>query len=469
MFTRSILFASLCGFSWLATTGQAGAADGRKPNILVILSDDVGWAEYGFQGGKDIPTPNIDSIARNGVRFTQGYVSGPYCSPTRAGLMTGRYQTRFGHENNRVPVVSGLPLTETTIADRLRARGYATCAIGKWHLGVKPEFRPTKRGFDEYLRHPGQHALLPPDPVRRLADLRRRPAGCSTTTSTRPTSMPTAPSTGSARIKDRPWFLYLPFNAQHAPLEAPRKYLDRFPSIHRPDPEALRRLHVGDGRCRGQGPGKGPRDGPGGQHPDRLHLRQRRADPPDVLEQRPAPRLQGDDLGRGRPGAVLHPMEGDQMPAGKTYDNPIIQLDILPDRLGRRRAPTIDPGLEARRRRPQALSRPEKSRGQAARDPLLAVRRPMGRSARGTGSWSSPTTAQRPARTLPTSPKTSARRPIAPSGTPRSSAELRQAIYNLWNAEQAEPIAPMENPNPNAAAKKAAKKKAAAKKAADDL
>ncbi len=151
MCTRLFLFTVLCATS-LAAFSRARAGDARKPNILVILSDDVGWAEYGFQGGKDIPTPNIDSIARNGVRFTQGYVSGQYCSPTRAGLMTGRYQIRFGHENNRVPIVSGLPLTETTIADRLRAWGYATCAIGKWHLGQKPEFRPTRRSFDEFFR-----------------------------------------------------------------------------------------------------------------------------------------------------------------------------------------------------------------------------------------------------------------------------------------------------------------------------
>src|SRR4051812_32212544 len=126
------------------------AADGSKPNVLVILSDDVGWGEYGFQGNKEIPTPNIDSIARGGVRFTQGYVSGPYCSPTRAGLMTGRYQTRFGHEFNSVPRVSGLPLTETTFADRFHALGYATCAVGKWHLGEAPEFRAMKRGYDEF-------------------------------------------------------------------------------------------------------------------------------------------------------------------------------------------------------------------------------------------------------------------------------------------------------------------------------
>src|SRR6476659_1041452 len=98
MRTRWLLPVGLC--ATLIAVDRSDAAVGRKPNVLIFLSDDVGWAEYGFQGGKDIPTPHIDSIARNGVKFTQGYVSGPYCSPTRAGLMTGRYQTRFGHEWN---------------------------------------------------------------------------------------------------------------------------------------------------------------------------------------------------------------------------------------------------------------------------------------------------------------------------------------------------------------------------------
>src|SRR5262249_3993011 len=106
--------------------------------------------EYGFQGGKDIPTPNIDSIAKNGVRFPQGYVSGPYCSPTRAGFMTGRYQTRYGHEFNSVARRMGLPLSETTIADRLKKAGYATSAVGKWHRGDALEYRPMRRGFDEF-------------------------------------------------------------------------------------------------------------------------------------------------------------------------------------------------------------------------------------------------------------------------------------------------------------------------------
>ena len=111
----------------LASAGQA-LAQARQPNILVIVGDDMGYADIGVHGCKDIPTPNIDSLAREGIRFTNGYVTGPYCSPTRAGLMTGRYQQRFGHEFNMGPDAGpngGLPPTETTMADRLKAAGYA--------------------------------------------------------------------------------------------------------------------------------------------------------------------------------------------------------------------------------------------------------------------------------------------------------------------------------------------------------
>ena len=87
----------------LALVGSTAAAEPRKPNVIVFLSDDVGYGEYGFQGGKDIPTPHVDSIAKNGVRFTSGYVAATYCSPCRAGLMTGKYPTRFGHEWNEGP------------------------------------------------------------------------------------------------------------------------------------------------------------------------------------------------------------------------------------------------------------------------------------------------------------------------------------------------------------------------------
>ena len=133
----------LGGLFILTLTSLLSAAE-RKPNLLVILCDDVGWGEFGFQGNSQIPTPHIDSLAKNGIRFPQGYVSGPYCSPTRAGLLTGRYQTRFGHEFNSVANRSGLQLEERTIADRLKSAGYATCAIGKWHLGGSEPYRDRK-------------------------------------------------------------------------------------------------------------------------------------------------------------------------------------------------------------------------------------------------------------------------------------------------------------------------------------
>ena len=124
----------------VAATACTHAAE-RKPNILIIVADDLGYGELGSQGfTSEIPTPHLDSIARNGVRFTSGYVSGPYCSPTRAGLLTGRYQQRFRHELNpstaqRTPPNVGLPISETTLGDRFKAAGYKTGWIGKSHLG----------------------------------------------------------------------------------------------------------------------------------------------------------------------------------------------------------------------------------------------------------------------------------------------------------------------------------------------
>src|SRR5512145_867472 len=116
------------------TTAFAQDRPAPKPNILLIVGDDMGYADVGFHGCKDIPTPNLDALAASGVKFTNGYVTGPYCSPTRAGLLSGRYQTRFGHEFNPSGGDQGLPLTETTLANRMKAAGYTTGLVGKWHL-----------------------------------------------------------------------------------------------------------------------------------------------------------------------------------------------------------------------------------------------------------------------------------------------------------------------------------------------
>lgn len=155
----------LAGFLLLATlipacnpqsSGPGGSLGGGgttpvRPNVVLIVADDLGYKDLGVHGSADALTPHIDSIAAGGVRCTNGYVSGPYCSPTRAGLLTGRYQQRFGHEfNPGLGSRHGLPLTEVTIADRLKAAGYATGLVGKWHLGEPAAYHPMLRGFDEF-------------------------------------------------------------------------------------------------------------------------------------------------------------------------------------------------------------------------------------------------------------------------------------------------------------------------------
>ena len=202
-----------------------------RPNILIILADDLGYGEIGCRtnpGG--IPTPNINSIAKKGVCFTNAYVSCPVCSPTRAGLMTGRYQQRFGHELNPGPLQTadsefGLPLSETTLASRFQTAGYRTGLVGKWHLGYDEKHAPTHRGFDEFFgflggAHPyvgGKHIYRGGKEVGEeeyLTDAFGREA-----------------VSFIDRHKGNPFFLYLAFNAVHGPLQAPEKYLNRFPDI----------------------------------------------------------------------------------------------------------------------------------------------------------------------------------------------------------------------------------------------
>lgn len=216
----------------LLAAADVHAQETKKPNIIVILADDLGYADIGAFGGKDIPTPNIDSIAKNGIRCPQGYVSGPYCSPTRAGLMTGRYQQRFGHEFNEGGVAKttfGLPLAETTFAQRMRALGYVTAAIGKWHLGASPEFRPTKRGFDEFYGTLANTPFFNPN----LVDSRVGPDPKKVEDAAFYTTDQYADRAVDyiKRNKDNPFFLYLPFNACHVPNQATQKYLNRFTDI----------------------------------------------------------------------------------------------------------------------------------------------------------------------------------------------------------------------------------------------
>jgi arylsulfatase A-like enzyme len=220
---------------WLACVPFLQAA--APPNILLILADDLGYADVGFHGSKEIPTPNLDRLAKRSVRCTNGYVSHPFCSPTRAGLMTGRYQQRFGHENNPAwlpedPNV-GLPLSQTTLPQVLKTAGYTTGAIGKWHLGAHPSFHPNKRGFEDYFGIlGGGHAYLP-----------RAKAGAEYSI---PLDRNGQPESHTEYLTDmfgreavsfvernqaKPWFLYYAFNAPHTPLQATEKYLERMKHI----------------------------------------------------------------------------------------------------------------------------------------------------------------------------------------------------------------------------------------------
>jgi arylsulfatase A-like enzyme len=230
------LHAAAASLAGLFAAAIGTAAEARKPNILIIVGDDMGYADIGVHGCQDIPTPHIDSLAKNGVRCTSGYVSGPYCSPTRAGLVTGRYQQRFGHEFNPGPMPAdnfGLPLTETTLADRLKSAGYATGMVGKWHLGEGEKFHPVSRGFQEFYGFlGGARSFFPIEgPVSSGNKLYR---GREVLGETEPYITDAFAREATAfidRHAKEPWFLYLTFNAVHTPMHATDKYLARFSNV----------------------------------------------------------------------------------------------------------------------------------------------------------------------------------------------------------------------------------------------
>ena len=323
---------------------QAAPAVGR-PNIIVIVADDLGYADIGVHGCKDIPTPNIDSIAQNGVRFTNAYVSCPVCSPTRAGLMTGRYQQRFGHEFNpggqlRSPSVKfGLPLSQVTLADILKGDGYATGLVGKWHLGQDPEFHPMKRGFDEYFGFlGGSHSYVdakadpnnliirgtePVDEKEYLTDAFTREALAFID-----------------RRKAQPFFLYLTYSAVHNPLQATDKYLARFAGIadqrRRTYAAMLSAMDDGIGAVIAKLKSSGLyddtmlffiSDNGGPSFPDRGNASSNvplRATKGTVYEG-----------GIRVPFLLQWP---NRLPQGITYDKPVISLDFLPTAIGPARA-----------------------------------------------------------------------------------------------------------------------------------
>lgn len=321
------------------------AATEHKPNILLIVADDLGYGDIGVHGGKDVPTPNIDKLAASGVRCTSGYVAAPYCSPSRAAMLTGRAPTRFGHEFN--PHVGdeaalGLPVEERTIADYLRSAGYATGLIGKWHQGFSPAHHPQARGFDDYFGFlvGGHNYLLRKDAEAHFGSAHSHDMIYRGTELQKLDGYTTDLFTDEAvsfidRHARNPWFLYLAYNAVHTPLEVLAKYESRVPaSITDKDRRGYLSLLIGLDDSIG-----------------RLmeHLRTSGKDKETLIF------FLSDNGGAGRKPWLAYntgvntPLRGDkgqtweggirvpyfvswpgQLPAGGTYDFPVSGIDVLP-------------------------------------------------------------------------------------------------------------------------------------------
>jgi len=316
---------------------QAEDEDNKKPNIVIIVADDLGYADLGCQGGREMSTPHIDSLATDGMKFTDAYVSGPVCAPTRAGLMTGRYQARFGYENLTGPVEVqiktdlGVCTNEILLSQPMKAAGYRTAVIGKWHLGYNPKYRPNKRGFDYFFGFlPGGHDYFkwttPPKGTR---------GGCiyQNEDQVEGEGYLTEKFTEEAtefikRNRRQPFFLYLAYFNVHGPLAVPEKYCKGLPTSMPKD----RRTMVGMIHALDTGVG---------QVLDALRE--------TGLERNTLVIFLGDNGGEGRSCFDKGPLSGSKgtlweggirvpfilrwpgrIPAGKIYSKPIIALDIFP-------------------------------------------------------------------------------------------------------------------------------------------
>jgi arylsulfatase A-like enzyme len=309
----------------------------RKPNVIIILADDMGYADVGFNGCRDFPTPNIDSIAEGGVRFSDGYVSHPFCSPTRSGLMTGRYQQRYGHENNPKydprDEISGLPTSEIALPQVIAQAGYVTGQVGKWHLGAAPKFHPLKRGFQEQFGfigggHDYFKQQMEGEAKEYLIPLERNGKPVAEKEYLTEAFSREAVAFIRRHAKD-PFFLYLAYNCPHTPQQVSEKYLDRFRTIK----DEKRRLYAAMNAALDEGVGNllstihelkldsdtlifflsdnGGPIGVNGSHNDPL-----RGGKGQVYE-----------------GGIRVPFAArwtGRLPAGKVFKQPVISLDILP-------------------------------------------------------------------------------------------------------------------------------------------
>ncbi len=230
----------------LASAAAHAAGEPATPNILLILSDDAGYADFGFHGSREFRTPNLDALANQGMRFEQAYVTAAVCGPSRAGMLTGKYQQRFGYEENNVPGYMstssttgddmGLPLDELTMGDHLGALGYDTVYIGKWHQGNADRFHPLERGFDSFFGiRGGARSYFPFDETNinyRPEDYLERDFRGFEESGLYLTDALANEAVDQIRAdRNRPFFIFLSFTAVHSPMDALTGDLEVFPDL----------------------------------------------------------------------------------------------------------------------------------------------------------------------------------------------------------------------------------------------
>ena len=238
MSRREFLARCTTGLAACAYAQPARAAQSRRPpNVILILSDDQGSVDLNCYGATDLHTPHLDDLAGQGVRFSQFYVGSPICSPSRAALMTGRYPQRAGLDNN-AGQERGLPAEQVTMAELLRDAGYRTGLFGKWHLGELPEMLPGSQGFDEFFGHKGgcidnfSHFFYWSGPNRH--DLWRNEEEVYEDGAYFPGLIVREATRFIEENREQPFFLYLPFNIPHYPMQPLLKWREYYAHLEEP-------------------------------------------------------------------------------------------------------------------------------------------------------------------------------------------------------------------------------------------
>ncbi len=322
-------FIETAGFAGIATTTTWAAAKGRKPNLLILFADDLGYGDVGFNGCTEIPTPHIDSLAQNGVVCSNGYSSCPVCGPSRAGLLSGRYQNHLGFEDNPGPFRQsketrlGFPLEQKTLADRMKALGYVTGMIGKQHDGIAPEYNPVNRGFDEFYGfNNGATDYFKPSKLMRGLKPIKMEQGYITD------AFGDEAADFIRRHKANPFLLYVAFNAPHGPLHAKDEHLKQFKHIK----DETRRKYAAMVYSMDENIGKVLSElrKQGLEEDTLIFFLSDNGGPKNISASNGALRGQKGEFYEGGIHVPYIVQWKGQLPEGSIYDQPVISLDILP-------------------------------------------------------------------------------------------------------------------------------------------